>query len=83
MIVYFIELSPQLPLSSLNAKFRKLTETPHVDWCSIGKTKNDFGWPIETWLDVRVNFAVWIARAAEINDFDWTAATLLQQNIFL
>lgn len=64
-------------------RFIKLTETPHVDGRSVGEAEDDFGWPIEAGLNVRVHLAVWVARASKIDDFDRTAATLLQQHIFL
>lgn len=63
--------------------FIKLTETPHVDGCSVGEAEDDFRRPVEAGLNVRVHLAVGVAGAAKIDDFDRTAATLLQQHIFL
>ena len=44
-------------------------ERPHIDCGRVGDAQNNFGCPVETWLDVSVDALVTKATGAEINYF--------------
>lgn len=57
-------------------------ERPHVDGRVVGDAKHNFRCAVETRLDVCVDFLVFKASAAEVNDFDARLVDLAQQNVF-
>lgn len=56
-------------------------ERPHVNRRVVGDAKHDFGRTVETRLDVCVDFLVFEASTAKVNDFDAGLVDLAQQNV--
>lgn len=56
-------------------------ERPHVNRRVVGDAKHDFRRTVETRLDVCVDFLVFEASTAEVNNFDARLVDFAQQNV--
>lgn len=56
-------------------------EAPHVDGAVVGDAEHDLWRPIESGLDIGINFLIFKTTGAEIDDFDARLVDLPEENV--
>jgi len=65
-----------------NVEFIENTsKAPHINSSTIGNAENNFGSPIESGLDIRINLLVFKTSTTKINDLNTRLVDLSKQDV--